>query len=138
MPDICLRNARWALLTSKHRTMKIGRAKPIAEAWQPAGHGTRHLRHQRPSRMSLPSPAHAYCPAIRIFLDNREAAHAPSTLSRYHTFTRQLTDFANQRGYGMRDQFTSADIDVSILPGNPEWIPRAKVSARCALSFGSA
>jgi len=51
--------------------------------------------------------------ALKIFLAAREAARiAPTTLAKYRTFTKQLTDFADSRGYVMLDQFASADIDL--------------------------
>jgi integrase len=51
--------------------------------------------------------------AIAAFLAIREGARiAPSTLRKYRTFTKQLRAFADDKGYMMLDQFTSADIDV--------------------------
>jgi integrase len=51
--------------------------------------------------------------AVQVFLSNREGAKiAPATLRKYKTFTRQLIDFADSRGYVMLDQFTSSDIDI--------------------------
>lgn len=51
--------------------------------------------------------------AVKVFLSNREGAKiAPPTLRKYRTFTKQLTTFAESRGYVMLDQFTSSDIDV--------------------------
>jgi len=48
-----------------------------------------------------------------VFLTNREGAKiAPATLRKYRTFTKQLTTFADSRGYVMLDQFTSSEIDV--------------------------
>lgn len=50
--------------------------------------------------------------ASRIFLTNRENAHiAAATLRKYRTFTKQLTAYADSRGYVMIDQFTPADAD---------------------------
>ena len=47
-----------------------------------------------------------------IFLTNRENAHiAAATLRKYRTFTKQLTAYADGRGYVMIDQFTPADAD---------------------------
>jgi hypothetical protein len=49
--------------------------------------------------------------AVKVFLSNREGAKiAPPTLRKYRTFTKQLTTFAESRGYVMLDQFTSSDI----------------------------
>jgi site-specific recombinase XerD len=51
--------------------------------------------------------------AAKIFLGHRESAQiAPATLRKYQGFVRQLTAFADFRGYMMLDQFTSADIDL--------------------------
>jgi hypothetical protein len=40
------------------------------------------------------------------------AGIAPATLRKQRTFTKQLREFADARGYAMLDQFTSIDIDV--------------------------
>ena len=51
--------------------------------------------------------------ATSIFLKNRESAQiAPATLRKYRTFTKQLTAYADGRGYVMIDQFTPADADL--------------------------
>ena len=51
--------------------------------------------------------------ATSIFLTNRASAQiAPATLRKYRTFTKQLTAYADGRGYVMIDQFTPADADV--------------------------
>jgi integrase len=51
--------------------------------------------------------------AMKVFLSNREGTKiADATLRKYKTFTKQLTAYADARGYVMLDQFTSADIDV--------------------------
>jgi hypothetical protein len=50
--------------------------------------------------------------ATDIFLTNRASAQiAPATLRKYRTFTKQLTAYADGRGYVMIDQFTPADAD---------------------------
>jgi integrase len=59
-----------------------------------------------PSRMTIAD-------ATKIFLSNREGAKiAHATLRKYKTFTKQLTAFAESRGYVMLDQFASGDIDI--------------------------
>jgi hypothetical protein len=59
--------------------------------------------------------------ATHIFLTNRESAQiAPATLRKYRTFTKQLTEFADGRGYVMIDQFTPADADL-FLRGTEAW-----------------
>lgn len=51
--------------------------------------------------------------ATKAFLSHREGSKiAISTLRKYRTFTKQLTEFAESRGYLMLDQFTSVDIDA--------------------------
>ena len=51
--------------------------------------------------------------ATAAFLAVREGAKiASATLRKYRTFTKQLSQFAEGRGYVMLDQFTPADIDV--------------------------
>jgi len=51
--------------------------------------------------------------AIAAFLAIREGSKiAPSTLRKYKTFTKQLRAYAENKGYVMLDQFTSADMDV--------------------------
>jgi integrase len=51
--------------------------------------------------------------AVKVFLSNREGAKiAPATLRKYRTFSNQLTEFADSRGYVMLDQLTSGDIDI--------------------------
>src|SRR5579872_6702031 len=65
-----------------------------------------------PSNDSQPARI-AIADAVQVFLTNRQGAKiAAATLRKYRTFTKQLADFAEARGYVMLDQFTSADIDV--------------------------
>ncbi len=74
-------------------------APPLKPATQEAGKST-------PARVTIVE-------ATKVFLANREGAKiAAATLRKYRTFTTQLTEFADSRGYVMLDQFTSADIDV--------------------------
>ena len=50
--------------------------------------------------------------ACKIFLTNRETAEiAAATLRKYRTFTKQLTAYADGRGYVMLDQFAPGDAD---------------------------
>ncbi len=50
---------------------------------------------------------------IASFLAIREGTRiAPSTLRKYKTFTKQLREYADRKGYVMLDQFTSGDIDA--------------------------
>jgi hypothetical protein len=60
--------------------------------------------------------------AIAAFIAIREGTKiASATLRKYRTFTKQLSAFADSKGYVMLDQFTSADIDVfyATLPLGP-------------------
>jgi len=51
--------------------------------------------------------------AIAAFLAIRKGSKiAPATARKYKTFTKQLSAFADTRGYVMLDQITSADIDL--------------------------
>ena len=46
--------------------------------------------------------------AMKAYISLREASKmAPSTLRKYRTFAKQLTEFAEGRGYVMIDQFTA-------------------------------
>lgn len=67
-----------------------------------------------PPPVSTPVPGRiTIADATKVFLSNREGAKiAHATLRKYKTFTKQLTAFADSRGYVMLDQFTSSDIDV--------------------------
>ena len=50
--------------------------------------------------------------AVTAYISLREASRmASATLRKYRTFAKQLTGFAESRGYVMLDQFTAADID---------------------------
>ena len=51
--------------------------------------------------------------ACKVFVTNRDSAGvAPATMRKYRTFTKQVTTYAEGRGYIMLDQFTPADIDL--------------------------
>src|ERR1019366_2411545 len=89
-------------------------AKAIAETWERAGawDGTPATPAPVPDEPSKPARI-TLADAVKVFLTSREGAKiAPATLRKYRTFTKQLTDFTDGRGYVMLDQFTSADIDV--------------------------
>jgi integrase len=89
-------------------------AKAIAAAWEQAGvwDGTPPPAVPIPDEPAKPQRI-AIADAIKVFLTNRQGAKiAAATLRKYRTFTKQLTDFSDKRGYVMLDQFTAADIDV--------------------------
>ncbi len=88
-------------------------AKALVASWETSGSWEGKVE---------PPPAMAISPvcgritiadAAKVFLSHREGAKiAPSTLRKYRTFMKQLTAFADSRGYLMLDQFASRDIDV--------------------------
>jgi integrase len=90
-------------------------ARTAAAEWEQAGSwdGTPAPPPQ-PAPVENPVPARVMiADAIKVFLSSREGAKiAPATLRKYKTFTKQLTAFAEKRGYAMLDQITSGDIDV--------------------------
>jgi hypothetical protein len=102
-------------------------AKALVAAWEAAD-----AWDGKPAAPPTPEPPEEAQPkritiadAVRVFLTHREGAKiAPPTLRKYRTFTKQLTAFADSRGYVMLDQFTSADIDVFYSGWNLG--PRAK------------
>jgi integrase/recombinase XerD len=66
--------------------------------------------------------------AVRAYLAIRQGAGiASATLRKHRTFTKQLVEFAEARGYLMLDQFTSRDVDV--FYGSWKLGPRAKGNA---------
>ncbi len=83
-----------------------------------------------PSRMAIVQ-------ACKLFRDSRESAGLePATLGKYRTFTKQITAYAESRGYVMIDQFTNVDIDL--FWGNLVHARRASASPPCAASSVSA
>lgn len=89
-------------------------AKRVAAGYEQAGSWT-----GQPAAVlappSEPSPEKvrvAIEAACETFVTNREAAGlTPATLRKYRTFVKQISDFADDRGYVMLDQFTPEDID---------------------------
>jgi integrase/recombinase XerD len=94
-------------------------AKSVVEAWE-AGRSWEGgaSKASQPPDPPAPEPKPqssriTISDAIAAFLTIREGAKiAPATLRKYRTFTKQLAAFAENRGYVMLDQFTSANIDV--------------------------
>ena len=91
-------------------------AKAVAAQWDAAGHDDEFARRQRqlhppqeptqPDRITIED-------AIKVFLTNREGAQIASpTLRKYRTFARQITGFADSKGYVMLDQIKTSDIDL--------------------------
>ncbi len=115
--------------------------------------------------VAAPEPAPAksrvtIADACKVFITNRESAGlAPATLRKYHTFTKQLTGYADGRGYVMLDQITAADIDLFWANwklgarakgkrlttlraffrfcANRKWIPESPVSSDIRAPIGS-
>jgi hypothetical protein len=90
-------------------------ARAAAASWEEAqSWDGRAEPEPAPEPVVTPAPARVtIADAAKVFLSHREGAKiAPATLRKYRTFTKQLTTFADARGYVMVDQFTPADIDV--------------------------
>jgi len=89
-------------------------AHPIAEAYEKAGSWTGQPKVE--PVVPEPAPAKArvtIADACDVFITNRESAGlAPATLRKYRTFTKQITAYADSRGYVMLDQITAGDIDL--------------------------
>jgi hypothetical protein len=82
-------------------------AKALVASWETANSwdGTVEAA-PPPPRVSTPVPGRiTIADATKVFLSNREGAKiAHATLRKYKTFTKQLTAFADSRGYLMLDQ----------------------------------
>ncbi len=90
-------------------------AKDVVAIWETAGSwdGPTSVGPNPEPPPSTPDGRITIADAVRVFLSNREGAKiAPATLRKYRTFTRQLTAFADSRGYLMLDQFSPADVDM--------------------------
>jgi integrase len=90
-------------------------AKAVVAVWESAQSWDGPVRIEEPLP---PAPAATdgritIADSVAAFLAIREGAKiAPSTLRKYRTFTKQLRAYADDKGYVMLDQFTSADMDV--------------------------
>lgn len=93
-----------------------------------------------PAPVSTPVPGRiTITDATKVFLSDREGAKtAHATLRKYKTFTKQMTAFADSRGYVMLDQFTSSDIDVFYGGLGSALGRRERDSERCVHFSGSA
>jgi integrase len=89
-------------------------AHQIAEAYEKADSWTGKPKVEP----VVPDPALAksrvtVADACKVFITNRESTGlAPATLRKYGTFAKQITAYADSRGYVMLDQFTPGDIDL--------------------------
>jgi integrase len=87
-------------------------ARQIAEAYEKAGSWTGQPQ-PAPVPESPPEKRRVtIADACQVFVANREAAGVkPASLRKYRTFTKQISAYADSRGYVMVDQFTADDID---------------------------
>jgi integrase/recombinase XerD len=139
-------------------------ARRVSEGYEKAGSWTG----ERQAELAAPAPESATVSksritvegACKVFVTTREAAGlAPATLRKYRTFAKQITAYADSRGYVLIDQFTPADIDLfwanwKLGPRakgkrlttlraffrfcvNRKWIPESPVSADIKAPVGS-
>jgi len=88
-------------------------AKALAAAWEAADSWDGKAEPPPPPVTAAVPGRITLADAVRVFLTHREGARiAPATLRKYRTFTKQLTAFADTRGYVILDQLTAGDIDV--------------------------
>ena len=93
-------------------------AKALVRTWEEAGSWNGPAETAVPPTPAPDAPATApdrmkIADAIAAFLAIRDGSNiAVSTLRKYRTFCKQLRAFADDKGYVMLDQFTSADIDM--------------------------
>ena len=103
-------------------------AHRIADAYEKAGSWTGKPKPERVDPLSAPNPARPRTTiedACKVFITNRQSAElAPATLRKYRTFTKQISAYAESRGYVMLDQLTPPDIDL--FWANWKLGPRAK------------
>jgi integrase len=103
-------------------------ARRIADAFEKAGSWTGERLSVPELPEAKPEPAktrHSIADACKVFLANRESANlAPATLRKYQTFTKQITAYAESKGYVFLDQITADDIDL--FWANWKLGPRAK------------
>lgn len=112
-------------------------AKTIRAQWEAAGSWdgkkpepppASTLEAAKPGRITIED-------ALKVFMASRHGMKIqPSTLRKYRTFTRQITTFAESKGYIMLDQITPGDIDLFYA----RWELGARTQARsCRCSKGS-
>lgn len=143
----CLNTAEW------------DRARLVAADYESANSWT-----ERPVEPQVEPPPEkprvSIAVACQAFVTNREAAGLKgATLRKYHTFAKQIRDFADGLGYVMLDQFTPDDIDrfwvnwklgprakgkrLTTLRAffrfcvNRKWIPESPVSSDIKAPVGS-
>ncbi len=103
-------------------------AQPIAAAFETCGtwSGKIPVSPQPASSATTPQAGPiTIADAVKAYLANREGAKiSPDTLRKYRTFTKQLSTFAESRGYVLVEQITAGDVDV--FYGTWKLGPRAK------------
>lgn len=91
-------------------------ARRIADAFEKVGSWTGDGPPVPEIPEAKPAPAKtriSIADGSRVFLANRESANlAPATLRKYQTFTKQITAYAESKGYVFLDQITADDIDL--------------------------
>jgi integrase/recombinase XerD len=94
-------------------TSEWAEAHRIADAYETADSWTG--KPKLPPAAPEPAPSKSritIADACEIFITHRESAGlAPATVRKYRTFKKQITAYADSRGYVMLDQFTTDDID---------------------------
>jgi integrase len=143
-------------------TAEWAEARGIADALEKAGSWT-----DTPVASAIPetkpAPAKSRVSIVegcKVFLANRESANlAPATLRKYQTFTKQITSYAESKGYVFLDQIAADDIDLfwaswKLGPrakgkrlttlraffrfcANRKWIPESPVSSDIRAPVGS-
>ncbi|MDQ6705703.1 MAG: hypothetical protein M3Z85_07040, partial [Acidobacteriota bacterium] len=71
-----------------------------------------HASQRDPITCSAPKADYTLGRDCSISVRSRGSKIATATFRKYRTFTKQLSDFAESRGYTLLDQFTAADMDV--------------------------
>ena len=115
LPDPHVRHARAASSPARRTDTSTGlkRAGSPTRTRRPT-RGRASRSRAAPRREPAPEkPRITIADACKVFITNREAAGlAPATLRKYRTFAKQISDYADSRGYVMLDQFTPDDIDL--------------------------
>jgi len=95
------------------RTSDWVEAQRIADAYEKADSWTGKPKLEPVAPEPAPAKSRVtIADACKVFITNRESAGlADATLRKYRTFEKQITAYADSRGYVMLDQFTPDDID---------------------------
>lgn len=95
-------------------TVEWEEARRFAERFERAGSWTGDVPPPTPEPKAEPAQTRmVVADGCRVYRANRESANlAPTTLSKYRTFTKRIATYAELKGYVYLDQFTADDIDV--------------------------